>query len=54
MCLYDDFDFCFSDDVENFIVFMYGEVFGYDGDKFLMVKNEGEVIVFLNCKVVIG
>lgn len=39
--LHDDFDFRFSDDVENFTAFMHGEVFGHDGDKPLMAKNEG-------------
>ncbi|HFG1719543.1 TPA: succinylglutamate desuccinylase [Vibrio cholerae] len=52
--LHDDFDFRFSDDVENFTAFMHGEVFGHDGDKPLMAKNEGEAIVFPNRKVAIG
>lgn len=52
--LHDDFDFRFNDDVENFTAFMHGEVFGHDGDKPLMAKNEGEAIVFPNRKVAIG
>lgn len=52
--LHEDFDFRFSDDVENFTAFMHGEVFGHDGDKPLMAKNEGEAIVFPNRKVAIG
>jgi succinylglutamate desuccinylase len=52
--LHDDFDFMFDDDVENFTAFKHGEVFGHDGDKPLMAKNEGEAIVFPNRRVVIG
>lgn len=52
--LHDDFDFRFDDDVENFTSFMHGEVFGHDGDKPLMAKNEGEAIVFPNRHVAIG
>lgn len=52
--LHDDFDFLFDDDVENFTAFKHGEVFGHDGDKPLMAKNEGEAIVFPNRHVVIG
>lgn len=52
--LHEDFDFRFGDDVENFTSFMHGEVFGHDGDKPLMAKNEGEAIVFPNRKVAIG
>ncbi|MFG0604576.1 succinylglutamate desuccinylase [Vibrio mimicus] len=52
--LHDDFDFRFSDDVENFTAFMHGEVFGHDGEKPLMAKNEGEAIVFPNRNVAIG
>ncbi|MBY7874248.1 succinylglutamate desuccinylase [Vibrio fluvialis] len=52
--LHDDFDFRFDDNVENFTSFMHGEVFGHDGDKPLMAKNEGEAIVFPNRYVDIG
>lgn len=52
--LNEDFDFLFDDDVENFTEFMHGEVFGHDGDKPLMGKNEGEAIVFPNRRVAIG
>ncbi|MDF4805741.1 succinylglutamate desuccinylase/aspartoacylase family protein, partial [Vibrio parahaemolyticus] len=52
--LHEDFDFRFGDDVENFTSFMHGEVFGPDGDKPLMAKNEGEAIVFPNRNVAIG
>ncbi|MCW8336571.1 succinylglutamate desuccinylase [Vibrio paucivorans] len=52
--LHEDFDFLFSDDVENFTVFKHGEVFGHDGDKPLMAKNEDEAIVFPNRHVAIG
>ncbi|MCK8071330.1 succinylglutamate desuccinylase [Vibrio sp. 1CM23M] len=52
--LHDDFDFMFSDDVENFTAFKHGEVFGHDGDKPLMAKNENEAVVFPNRNVAIG
>ena len=52
--LHDDFDFMFTDDVENFTSFKHGEVFGHDGDKPLMAKNENEAVVFPNRKVSIG
>lgn len=52
--LHEDFDFLFDDDVENFTSFVHGEVFGHDGDKPLMAKNEGEAIVFPNRRVAIG
>ncbi|SDG95994.1 succinylglutamate desuccinylase [Vibrio xiamenensis] len=52
--LHDDFDFLFDDEVENFTSFKHGEVFGHDGDKPLMAKNEGEAIVFPNRHVAIG
>ncbi|CAH0539688.1 succinylglutamate desuccinylase [Vibrio marisflavi] len=52
--LNEDFDFLFSDDVENFTSFKHGEVFGHDGDKPLMAKNEGEAVVFPNRHVAVG
>ena len=52
--LHDDFDFLFGDDVENFTSFKHGEVFGHDGEKPLMAKNEEEAIVFPNRTVEIG
>lgn len=52
--LNEDFDFMFSDDVANFTSFKHGEVFGHDGDKPLMAKNEGEAIVFPNRNVAVG
>ncbi|MDN3610155.1 succinylglutamate desuccinylase [Vibrio ostreicida] len=52
--LEEDFDFIFDDGVENFTAFKHGEVFGHDGDKPLMAKNEGEAIVFPNRHVAIG
>ncbi|KJY83374.1 succinylglutamate desuccinylase [Vibrio galatheae] len=52
--IHDDFDFLFDDNVENFTAFKHGEVFGHDGDKPLMAKNEGEAIVFPNRHVAIG
>ncbi|ERB63918.1 succinylglutamate desuccinylase [Vibrio coralliilyticus] len=52
--LHDDFDFMFDDDVENFTSFKHGEVFGHDGDKPLMAKNEGEAVVFPNRHVAVG
>jgi succinylglutamate desuccinylase len=52
--LHEDFDFMFDDDVENFTSFKHGEVFGHDGDKPLMAKNEGEAVVFPNRHVAIG
>ncbi len=52
--LHDDFDFMFDDNVENFTSFVHGEVFGHDGDKPLMAKNDNEAIVFPNRHVAIG
>ncbi len=52
--LHEDFDFLFDDEVANFTSFKHGEVFGHDGDKPLMAKNEGEAIVFPNRNVAIG
>lgn len=52
--LHDDFDFMFDENVENFTSFKHGEVFGHDGDKPLMAKNESEAIVFPNRNVAIG
>ncbi|PFG56048.1 succinylglutamate desuccinylase [Vibrio sp. ES.051] len=52
--LNEDFDFMFDDNVENFTSFVHGEVFGHDGDKPLMAKNENEAIVFPNRHVGIG
>ncbi len=52
--LHEDFDFLFDDDIENFTSFMHGEVFGHDGDKPLMAKNEEEAIVFPNRHVSVG
>lgn len=52
--IHEDFDFRFDEAVENFTAFMHGEVFGHDGDKPLMAKNEGEAIVFPNRHVAIG
>ncbi|WP_394247055.1 succinylglutamate desuccinylase [Vibrio profundi] len=52
--LHDDFDFMFEDNVENFTSFKHGEVFGHDGDKPLMAKNENEAVVFPNRHVAIG
>lgn len=52
--LHDDFDFLFDDGVANFTAFKHGEVFGHDGDKPLMAKNEGEAIVFPNRHVAVG
>lgn len=52
--IHQDFDFLFDDSIENFTSFKHGEVFGHDGDKPLMAKNEGEAIVFPNRNVEIG
>jgi succinylglutamate desuccinylase len=52
--LHDDFNFLFDDNVENFTAFKHGEVFGHDGEKPLMAKNEGEAIVFPNRNVAVG
>ncbi|WP_260258375.1 succinylglutamate desuccinylase [Vibrio intestinalis] len=52
--LHQDFDFLFDDNIENFTSFKHGEVFGHDGEKPLMAKNEGEAIVFPNRNVEIG
>jgi succinylglutamate desuccinylase len=50
----EDFDFLFDDDVANFTSFIHGEVFGHDGEKPLMAKNEGEAVIFPNKYVEIG
>lgn len=52
--LHEEFDFLFDDDVENFTTFKHGEVFGRDGDKPLMAKNDDEAIVFPNRRVAVG
>ncbi|MGF1720995.1 succinylglutamate desuccinylase [Vibrio kyushuensis] len=52
--LHEEFNFLFDDNVENFTSFKHGEVFGYDGEKPLMAKNEDEAIVFPNRHVVVG
>ncbi|WP_194435079.1 succinylglutamate desuccinylase [Vibrio fluminensis] len=52
--IHEDFDFLFDDNIANFTSFKHGEVFGHDGDKPLMAKNEGEAIVFPNRNVEIG
>ena len=50
----EDFDFLFDEQVANFTEFKHGEVFGHDGDKPLMAKNDNEAIVFPNRNVEIG
>ncbi|OIQ26280.1 succinylglutamate desuccinylase [uncultured Vibrio sp.] len=52
--LHNEFNFLFDDNVENFTSFKHGEVFGHDGEKPLMAKNEDEAIVFPNRHVVVG
>ncbi|WP_165311167.1 succinylglutamate desuccinylase [Vibrio ziniensis] len=52
--IHDDFDFLFDDNIDNFTTFMHGEVFGHDGDKPLMAKNEEEAIVFPNRHAAVG
>ncbi|MCK6264933.1 succinylglutamate desuccinylase [Vibrio sp. ZSDE26] len=52
--MHQEFNFLFDDGVENFTSFKHGEVFGYDGEKPLMAKNEDEAIVFPNRHVAIG
>lgn len=52
--MHDKFEFLFDQDVANFTSFIHGEVFGNDGDKPLMAKNEGEAIIFPNINVAIG
>ncbi|MCZ4373476.1 succinylglutamate desuccinylase [Vibrio diazotrophicus] len=52
--IHDDFDFLFDDNISNFTSFMHGEVFGHDGDKPLMAKNEEEAIVFPNRHAAVG
>ena len=49
-----EFKFLFDDDVANFTSFIHGEVFGHDGDKPLMAKNDGEAILFPNSNVELG
>jgi succinylglutamate desuccinylase len=50
----DDFDFLDSKILTNFTSFVHGEVFGHDGEKPLMAKNEGEAILFPNPNVPVG
>jgi succinylglutamate desuccinylase len=52
--MHENFDFLFPEDIENFTTFVHGEVFGHDGDKPLMAKNEGEAILFPNRYVSVG
>jgi len=52
--LTDDFDFNFSDDVENFTQFEHGQVLGHDGEKLLFAKVGHEAIVFPNKHVAVG
>lgn len=52
--LTEDFDFNFSDDVENFTQFEHGQVLGHDGDKLLFAKVDHEAIVFPNKNVALG
>lgn len=51
---HDDFDFTFSDDVENFTRFEHGQVLGNDGDKLLFAKVDHEAVVFPNRDVALG
>ncbi|MDG3088024.1 succinylglutamate desuccinylase [Vibrio hannami] len=51
---HEDFDFNFSDDIENFTRFEHGQVLGHDGDKILFAKVEQEAVVFPNKQVAIG
>ncbi|PMH44925.1 succinylglutamate desuccinylase [Vibrio sp. 10N.286.49.B3] len=50
----EDFDFMFKDDVENFTEFKHGQVFGHDGERLIMAKNENEAVVFANRYVAVG
>ncbi|WED23107.1 succinylglutamate desuccinylase [Vibrio sp. JC009] len=50
----EDFDFNFSDDVENFTRFEHGQVIGHDGDKLLFAKVDHEAVVFPNKNVELG
>ncbi|MFC1235577.1 succinylglutamate desuccinylase [Vibrio sp. F74] len=52
--LTEDFDFNFSDDVENFTQFEHGQVLGHDGEKLLFAKVDQEAIVFPNKHVALG
>ncbi len=51
---HDDFHFLFSANIPNFTRFKHGEVFGMDGDKPLMAKNDGEAILFPDSDVSVG
>lgn len=51
---HNDFHFLFSANIPNFTRFKHGEVFGMDGDKPLMAKNDGEAILFPNNDVQTG
>jgi succinylglutamate desuccinylase len=50
----EDFGFLGTKLLENFTSFVHGEVFGHDGEKPLMAKNEGEAILFPNASVPVG
>ncbi len=52
--LHEDFDFNFSDDVENFTSFEHGQVLGHNGETILFAKVEHEAVVFPNKYVEIG
>jgi len=49
-----EFKFLFDEHIANFSRFKHGEVFGIDGDKPLMAKNDGEAILYPNSHVAVG
>ncbi|MEI6858847.1 MAG: succinylglutamate desuccinylase [Shewanella sp.] len=51
---YDDFEFTFSNDVENFTAFPKGYVLAKEGGINIKVEHEVEAIVFPNAKVPVG
>jgi succinylglutamate desuccinylase len=51
---FEDFQFNFSNDVENFTSFELGDVLGRDGEQILTTKVAQEAVVFPNPNVVIG
>ncbi|MCE0496304.1 succinylglutamate desuccinylase/aspartoacylase domain-containing protein [Vibrio salinus] len=51
---HNEFRFLFSSELPNFTRFKHGEVFGMDGEKPLMAKNDGEAVLFPDSTVSVG
>jgi len=51
---FDDFEFNFTNDVENFTAFPRGYTLAQEGGKAVKIEHEFESIVFPNAKVPVG